>query len=258
MRLVGSLELKRRESLVNSYLMTDKGLARSSNQDDVLSVTKDNGDSLYVLCDGMGGHAGGSIASKKCINVFKNCFKRSKYNDVESAKEWLYKTILKANKEIIAEGNKDVKLKGMGTTVVCFLVSKEFKVYASVGDSRLYSYNKKNLTQISEDQTFAAALYKAGFINEKEAKNHPRRSMLLCAVGTSPSSALDVQVKEIKGNDNYLICSDGLYNMVEDNKIKKILDENISVKEKADRLINEANDNGGFDNVSVILLEASV
>jgi len=243
---------------VNSYLMTDKGLARSSNQDDVLSVTKDNGDSLYVLCDGMGGHAGGSVACKKCITVFKNDFKKSKYTDLQTAKEWLYKTVLKANKEIISEGNKDLSLKGMGTTVVCLLVTKDFKVYASVGDSRLYSYNKKSLKQISEDQTFAAALYKAGYINEKEAKNHPRRGMLLCAVGTSSASNLDVQIKEVKGNDNYLICSDGLYNMVEDVQIKKILDENISLKEKADKLINEANDNGGFDNVSVILLEAGV
>lgn len=238
--------------------MTDKGLARNSNQDDVLSVVKENGDSLYVLCDGMGGHAGGATACKKCINVFKNDFKKSKYEDLEGAKEWLYKTILKANKEIINAGNKDVSLKGMGTTVVCLLVSKSFKVYASVGDSRLYAYNKKNLTQISEDQTFAAALYKAGYINEKEVKNHPRRGMLLCAVGTTNNSNLDVQIKEVKGNDNYLICSDGLYNMVEDSIIKKILDEDISIKEKGDKLINEANDNGGFDNVSVILLEASL
>lgn len=243
---------------MNSYSMTDKGLARTSNQDDVLILNKDNGDSLYVLCDGMGGHTGGAIACKKCITVFKNEFKKSKYEDVTAAKEWLYKTILKANKDIMSAGKKDIQLKGMGTTVVCLLVSEDFKVYASVGDSRLYAYNKKKLIQISEDQTFAAALYKAGYINEKEVKNHPRRSMLLCAVGTSPSSVLDVQIKEIKGNDNYLICSDGLYNMVEDNKIKKILDENITIEEKVGKLINEANDNGGFDNVSVILLEDSL
>ncbi len=243
---------------MNSCLITDKGLARASNQDDVLGVIKANGDSLYVLCDGMGGHSGGAVACKKCINVFKNDFKKSRYNDVESAKEWLYKTILKANKEIILEGNKDVSLKGMGTTVVCLLISENFKVYASVGDSRIYSYNKKTLKQISEDQTFAVALYKAGYINKKEVENHPRKSMLLCAVGTSPSSSLDVQIKEVKGNDNYLICSDGLYNMVDDNKIKKILNEDISIKEKADKLISEANENGGFDNVSVILLEAGL
>ena len=117
---------------MNSYLLTDKGLARTSNQDDVLSVVKDNGDSLYVLCDGMGGHAGGAVACKKCINVFKNDFKKSKYEDLESAKEWLYKTILKANREILVAGNKDVSLKGMGTTVVCLLVGKNFKVYASI------------------------------------------------------------------------------------------------------------------------------
>ncbi len=242
---------------MNSYLMTDKGLARNNNQDDVLGLVKEDGDSLYVLCDGMGGHNGGAVACKKCINAFKKEFIKSKYTNIEEAKEWLYKIILKANKEIIAAGTKDVSLKGMGTTVVCVLVSKEFKVYASVGDSRLYSYNKKHLTQISEDQTFAAALYKAGYINKKEAMNHPRRSMLLCAVG-APNGTLDVQVKEIKGNDNYLICSDGLYNMVDDSKIKKILDENIPIKDKADKLIDEANENGGFDNISVILLEESV
>jgi len=97
----------------------------------------------------------------------------------------------------------------------------------------------------------------SGYINKKEAKNHPRRSMLLCAVGSAPNAALDVQVKEVIGNDNYLLCSDGLYNMVEDNRIKKILDEDISIKDKVDKLINEANDNGGFDNISVILLEVN-
>lgn len=243
---------------MNSYLMTDKGIARNSNQDDVLSVTKENGDSLYVLCDGMGGHMGGATACKKCINVFKKEFVKSRYNNVEEAKNWLYSNVLKANKEIYDAGNKDVSLKGMGTTVVCFLVSKDFKVYASVGDSRLYAYNKKQLIQISEDQTFAAALYKAGYINKKEAKNHPRRSMLLCAVGSAPNESLDVQVKEVVGDNNYLICSDGLYNMLEDNEIKKILDEDISLKEKGDKLIDEANDQGGFDNISVILLEVNV
>ena len=243
---------------MNSYLMTDKGLARNSNQDDVLGIIKSDGDALYVLCDGMGGHMGGAIACKKCINIFKKEFNKSKYSSSTEAKEWLYKMILKANREIIAAGNKDVSLKGMGTTVVCLLISKDFKVYASVGDSRLYSYNKKHLTQLSEDQTFAAALYKAGYINKKEAKNHPRRSMLLCAVGSAPNSALDVQVKDIEGNDNYLICSDGLYNMVEETRIKKILDEDVTLKEKVDKLIEEANDNGGFDNISVILLEGNV
>ena len=243
---------------MNSYLMTDKGLARNSNQDDVLGVTKEDGDSLYVLCDGMGGHMGGATACKKCINIFKKEFNKSHYKNLEEAKKWLYDMILKANQEIINASNKDVSLKGMGTTVVCFLISKEFKVYASVGDSRLYSYNKKQLIQISEDQTFAAALYKAGYINKKEAKNHPRRSMLLCAVGSAPGETLDVQIKEVTGENNYLICSDGLYNMVEDNDIKKILDEDISLKEKGDKLIDEANDNGGFDNISVILLEVNV
>ena len=243
---------------MNSFSLTDKGLTRSSNQDDVITLNKGNGDSLYVLCDGMGGHVGGAEACKRCINVFKNEFKKSKYNSKEEAKEWLYKTILKANKDIISAGKKDVSLKGMGTTVVCLLISQKYKVYASVGDSRLYSYNKKKLKQISEDQTFATALYKAGYINEEEAKNHPRRSMLLCAVGTATSNDLDVQISEIKGNDNYLLCSDGLYNMVEDSKIKKILDEKITIEDKAKRLINAANDNGGLDNVSVILLEASI
>ena len=88
---------------MNSYLMTDKGIARNNNQDDVLSVTKENGDSLYVLCDGMGGHMGGATACKKCINVFKKEFVKSKYNNVEDAKNWLYNHVLKANKEIITE-----------------------------------------------------------------------------------------------------------------------------------------------------------
>ena len=237
------------------YGISDIGKKRNENQDKIF-VSEENSElKLFIVADGMGGHSGGALACKKCINVFKKEFNKSKYTNSEEAKLWLYKMILKANKEIIALGDKDPGLRGMGTTVVSVIVSKNFKVFASVGDSRLYAYNKKSLTQLSEDQTFAAALYKAGYINKKEAKNHPRRNMLLCAVGSVPNNALDVQIKDIEGNDNYLICSDGLYNMVEDNRIKSILNEDITIKEKVDKLIEEANDNGGFDNVSVILLE---
>jgi protein phosphatase len=143
----------------------------------------------------------------------------------------------------------------MGTTFVGLLLADDFKLYASVGDSRIYGYNHKEFTQLSYDQTFTNALLQAGYINEKEAEIHPKKNMLLCAIGSSDESELDVQIKEINGEYNFLICSDGLYNMVDDKEICKIVSSSEVTSTKAMELIDLANINGGRDNISVILVE---
>jgi len=238
-------------------LKSDKGTTRESNQDSLVCATNSDGNKIYVLCDGMGGYKGGEIASLKCSTILKDKFMEAKFIDVENAKKWLYDTIMLVNKKIIALSKKNDEISNMGTTLVCLIITKDFRLYASVGDSRIYTYNHKELTQISEDQTFANALLKAGYINEKEAQIHPKKNILVCAIG-SHDDDLDVQISEINGQYNYLLCSDGLYNMVEHKEIFKVINNGEDIENRAQTLINLANEHGGKDNVSVILVEGDL
>ena len=238
---------------MNEALKTDIGSTREVNQDTLAMEVNQDGDKIYVLCDGMGGYKGGEVASLECTNFIKNTFKNTKFNNAEEIKLWLYETILSANTRINSLAKDIQELNKMGTTVLCLVISKVANIYASVGDSRLYSYNHKELIQVSEDQTFAMALLKAGYINEKEALVHPKKNLLLSAVGSNEED-MDIQIKEISMS-NYLLCSDGLYNMVSNKEIHKILNTNQEIEARAQLLIDCANNNGGKDNVSVILVE---
>lgn len=242
---------------MNEALITDIGTTRETNQDTLAIETNLAGDKIYILCDGMGGYKGGEIASLECSRFMAEDFKKSEFSDVDSIKEWLFNTIKNANKKINEISKKNSELEKMGTTIVCLVVTKSYKVYASVGDSRIYSYNHKEMIQLSEDQTFANALLKAGYINEKEAEIHPKKSLLLSAIGSSEEE-LDIQINEIIDNNNYLLCSDGLYNMVENKEIHKIINSNLDIEKRAQSLIDKANSNGGKDNISVILVEGSL
>lgn len=239
---------------MSEALVTDKGTTREINQDYLASAINQCGDKIYILCDGMGGYKGGEVASYECSKSIIDAFKKSEFIDIHSAKQWLYDSILEANKKITTLAQESLEYDKMGTTVVCLLVTKNFKVYASVGDSRIYAYNHRELIQLSEDQTFANALLKAGYISEKEALIHPKKNLLICAIG-SQEEDLDIQINETMGKYNYLLCSDGLYNMVDKKEILKIINSTGDTNEKAHALINLANKNGGKDNVSVILVE---
>lgn len=239
---------------MSEALVTDKGTTREINQDYLATATNSYGDKIYILCDGMGGYKGGEVASYECSKCILDEFKKSDFTDINNAKQWLYDSILKANQKITTLAKESIEYDKMGTTVVCLLITKYFKVYASVGDSRIYAYNHRELIQLSEDQTFANALLKAGYISEKEALIHPKKNLLICAIG-SQEEDLDIQIKEITGKYHYLLCSDGLYNMVDKKEIFKIINSAGDTNEKANALINLANKNGGKDNVSVILVE---
>ena len=190
---------------MNSALKSDVGSNREINQDYIDKANNVNGDTIYVLCDGMGGYKGGEIAACECAKYIIAAFKKSEFIDEQSAKDWLYKTILSANNKILRLAKKNVEYSKMGSTVICLIISQNFKVYANVGDSRIYGYNHKELIQLSEDQTFANALLKAGYINEKEAKIHPKKNILISAIGSNQDD-LDIQINNIIGYHNYLLC----------------------------------------------------
>ena len=238
-------------------LKSDKGNSRETNQDYLTYANNKKEQTIYILCDGMGGYKGGEVASFECANIIKNEFEQTSFNDVNEAKEWIYKVIIYANNHIRELAKTKMHYENMGTTLVAFIVAGDFRLFANVGDSRIYAYNRKEFNQLSDDQTFANALYKAGYISEKEAINHPKRSLLISAIGSNEED-IEVQIEEVKPHYNYLLCSDGLYNMVNSKDIHKILNDEARIDIRANRLIDVANNNGGKDNISVILVEESL
>ena len=238
-------------------LKSDKGNSREINQDYLTYINNKKGQTIYILCDGMGGYKGGEVASFECANIVKNEFENTSFDSLASAKEWLYKVNLFANSKINELAKTKPQYENMGTTLLCLIVGDDFKLFSNVGDSRIYAYNKKELVKLSDDQTFANALYKAGYISEKEVSNHPQKSVLISAIGSNEED-LEIQIEEIKQNSNYIMCTDGLYNMIDAKEIHKILNEEARIDLRATKLIESANANGGRDNVSVIIVEESL
>ena len=142
----------------------------------------------------------------------------------------------------------------MGTTIILGYIYKNKLVMCNVGDSRLYSYSKDELEQLSEDQTYVQFLYKTGKIKKEDMKIHPKRNVLMNALGTYPSLSIATRIFN-QLPKNLMICSDGLYNMIEDDEMIEILNKDVTVKEKVQLLIEKANSNGGIDNIAVGLLE---
>ena len=234
---------------------TDIGHLRQTNEDSTTAIENKNGDVLSLICDGMGGHLGGFYASSKAIELFEAEFKSAPvFNKIRDIYDWIYQTTELVNRELFNKSNRDNNYKGMGTTMVCCVITEKHRVYANIGDSRIYKLENKEMVQLSEDQTLVGALLKAGYLSKEEAASHPKRSMLLNALGTNPQ--LDIQINSFELKKGYLLlCSDGLYNMLSEEEIESVLGSKKGVREKVDILIQMANDAGGKDNITVNIVE---
>lgn len=222
---------------------TDQGLVRASNQDSLLVE-----EHLYGVADGMGGHNGGETASRVAVQVLKNALGR-KMPDVHA----LEAGVEAANRRVYEMARHDSSLSGMGTTVTLLWEGEESVLVAHVGDSRAYRLRDGELAQMTQDHSLVAELLRNKVITAEMARTHPYRNVITRAVGVDPSVLSDVLTFDKKPDDLWLICSDGLYNMVSDETIKALLEESESDEQAADRLLEEALKNGGTDNVSFIL-----
>ena len=236
------------------YFLKDKGTVRERNEDncDVFEI----GDVTFMLVlDGMGGHNKGDTASSLALKIIKEKLeKKKKHFSKNALRHYMIKAIKKANKEVNILGNSLIEYADMGTTLIFVALTREYLIMCNIGDSRCYLYNKKKFTQLSEDQTYVEFLYKTGKITLEEKKTHPKKHVLMNALGTYPS--LSVATKAIKKPfEKVLLCSDGLYNMVEDEIIQNVLEKEISTKEKVEELVSLSNLNGGKDNIAIALWE---
>lgn len=264
MQHVGNSKLKQIKNMKkNKYLSgnfaykTDVGKVRFSNEDQAMVLTNSHGYVLMMVCDGMGGENNGDLASKFAIDVIAEEFKKvKKFYLKGAAYYWLSRTIRKANATVFNEASKNELYHGMGTTLTIVLLVKDSMFVGQVGDSRAYRFIDHKLELMTEDQTYVGYLFRTGQIKEEEIKTHPKRHVLMNALGIYPSLNLDLKVKSYQ-KETLLLCSDGLYNNVSEKDIESILAGSDTLEEKVNELIEIANANGGSDNIAVVLWEAN-
>ena len=239
--------------MIKAYAKTDIGKMREMNQD--YFYVSNNELQLYILADGMGGYQGGEIASKLAVISVKNYIENN-FNETPKDKENLLKLIsssIEYANMVVYERAKEDNLEGMGTTLeVCLIYNN--KVYIGhIGDSRIYRIRKEFIRKLTQDHSYVQKLVKDGTITKEEAEHHPKKNMLMKALGCNAYVEPDVMMKIFQKEDILVICSDGLTNMVKQEDIYNIVIKNIDTA--AENLINLANENGGYDNITVVLIQ---
>lgn len=233
---------------------TDVGKKRTINQDRVCALTNEFNQSMGIVLDGMGGHQAGEFAASLGLDIMCQAFiEHGFFASVELASKWLVETVEMANQKIFENARITAEHAGMGTTIVVVLWLNEAMIVAHVGDSRAYLYENKTLTQLTKDHTYVNLLVESGSINQEQAKVHPKKNVLLKALGVFENLVVTYQVfPHPKGT--LLLCSDGLYNCLNQEECIAILENKVSLEEKVFMLIQLANDHGGQDNISVVLM----
>ncbi len=240
--------------MISSFSVTDIGKKRKLNQDFVYTSNEPVGNlpNVFIVADGMGGHNAGDYASKCTVQTMvreiKGCFEKSPIRI-------LSKAICVANDRIRRKAREDESLTGMGTTVVAATCLGKYLQVANVGDSRLYIIND-DIRQITRDHSLVEEMVRMGGIDREAAKHHPDKNIITRAIGARDTIEIDFFYEELKDGDIVLLCSDGLTNMLEDEEIGRILKGAGSLEERAEKLIEAANNNGGKDNIAVIIIDA--
>ncbi len=233
---------------------TDKGIQRNTNQDNLLYKELFDGISLTIVCDGMGGAKGGLTASTVAVNeisgyIIKNYDKSLNEQEIEKI---IIDAVNNSNKIIYEKAKNNEFLSGMGTTAVCALNVFNKSYIGSVGDSRAYKISGNEIIQITKDHSFVQEMVDLGQLSENEAKEHPKKNIITRAIGVEDEIKTDFFIENFNPGDKLIICSDGLSNMVSDEKIVEIVNEDFD--NCCDNLINEANNNGGLDNITITVV----
>jgi len=238
---------------MKAYSITDIGKKRSMNQDFVYASDQPVGNlkNLLIVADGMGGHNAGDLASRYTVQEMLAYIKES---EEDRPVPLLSMAIHHANEQVLEKAESEKELEGMGTTLVAATIQNEYLYVANVGDSRLYLIDD-GIEQITHDHSLVEEMIRIGELQRKDAKNHPDRNVITRAIGVRVPVRVDFFDVKLEHGDRILLCSDGLTNMVEDERILEIVRKNSSIENAAVMLVDEANKNGGKDNISVVLAE---
>lgn len=240
--------------MLKTFSITNVGRKRKLNQDYVYTSEQPVGSlpNLFIVADGMGGHNAGDYASKVTVETIVE--KAGNTTETDRARI-LEEAIAAANTLIRTRAKESSDLEGMGTTVVAATCEGKSLCVANVGDSRLYVANRKEIRQITKDHSWVAEMVRRGGMGREEARNHPDKNIITRAIGADDDVKIDFFTVQLKEGDLILMCTDGLTNMLEDEEIRMILDGARDMVEKAEELVEAANERGGRDNISVILID---
>lgn len=229
---------------------SDAGKVRAKNEDFMESFKSNSGD-VFIVCDGMGGHIGGEIASKLAVFTIKEFIIKSP-DDNSNVSQLIYGALNAANEALHNKTGENPELNGMGTTCVILILKNETAYFGNVGDSRLYLIRNKKIYQLSKDQSFVQELVDQGIISSEDAETHPRKNEILQALGVNLKiePQLNPEGLKVYKNDKFLLCSDGLSGMISNKEILEIVNQS-PVMDACDKLVSLANFNGGTDNITV-------
>ena len=240
---------------MKSFYLTDAGKVRSHNEDSVIIVRNQNDDYLLAVADGMGGHRCGEVASSIAISYLGKHFQETFRNmNKEDAVEWIRQSVKEINRLIFNHAEEHPESKGMGTTLVLAISTNDYVLFGNIGDSSGFAMKDNHIHKITYDHTLVNLLVTAGELTEEQAKDHPKRNVLMKALGANDPVEIDRFDCDIEVSD-ILLCSDGLTNMLDQESIERVLLSDYSVEDKVIRLIKKAINRGGTDNVSVAYLE---
>ena len=234
---------------------SDRGLNRAINQDYVSYFMNEAGQPLMIVCDGMGGHKAGDVASEMGVSHLGAAWKGSRFTNSEELSRWLIANIQRVNDLVFQKSLDYSDLDGMGTTLVAAAIVGKEIVFANIGDSRAYVYRNYKLRQITEDHSLVNEFIKSGEITPEEAQHHPRKNILTRSLGVSRKLDIDIIAMPLVQGVLLLLCSDGLTNMMDDEEIAQMLKEWLPLEEKVLSLVDKANAAGGLDNITVLLAD---
>lgn len=240
---------------MQAHFLTDVGQVRSHNEDSGGIFYNTAGQMLGIVADGMGGHQGGEIASQLATDYIKEKWEASEvFKSPNLLESWLTETVLEANKKVYKESKEKESLEGMGTTVVIAVCTDEFITIAHIGDSRCYIYKNQEFKQITEDHSLVNELLRSGQISVSDAEFHPRKNVLVRALGTEESVNSEIHTMEWEHENKLLLCSDGLSNKVTDQELAEFLARQEELEKTGQQLIDLANERGGEDNISLAII----
>ncbi len=243
--------------MLKTFSITNIGKKRKTNQDYVFSSEQPVGmlPNLFLVADGMGGHNAGDYASRMTVETIVEKISVSAQTKLQKILE---EAILAANARVRLEARRRPELEGMGTTLVAAVCDGAELFVANVGDSRLYVENSSEIIQVTRDHSWVEEMVQRGGIPRAEARNNEHKNIITRAVGAEETVRIDYFKVGLERGDFILMCTDGLTNMLEDEEIRMILESSRDIVEKAEKLVWAANERGGNDNISVIMIEPGI
>ena len=240
---------------MEAFVKTDVGKLRDINEDYYYISNPEDEIQVFILADGMGGYNGGEVASRLATTTALSYIK-SNFQNIPTEKEDILNLIKSAmeyaNMVVYEKSNEDKELEGMGTTLEVSLIYNNRIYIGHAGDSRIYRIRRNFIRKLTRDHSYVQKLVKDGTITEEQARNHPKKNMLVKALGCTPFLEPDVTVKGFMKDDIILMCSDGLSNMLKDEEIFEII--KAQGTQSAEKLVENANENGGYDNITAVVI----